>query len=146
MYKKLVFVKRIKKIGGRRYHKRAKTSYALFHRVNGRPNKNRRCFIHFHGGGAIMGSPEAFKAATSRYAFEADANIISVSYRLAPDGKAPLGIIDAYAGLKNVIEKPKKFGCDPKKIAMFGESGGGYIVAGVGMMLAERNESDSIVY
>jgi len=50
-----------------------------------------------------------------------------------------LGIIDAYAAFMDVRKNPKRFGCHPNKIGFFGESGGGYIVAGMGMMLAERN-------
>ena len=62
-----------------------------------------------------------------------------MKYRLAPEAKAPLGIIDAYAAFMDVRKNPKRFGCHPNKIGFFGESGGGYIVAGLGMMLAERN-------
>jgi len=75
----------------------------------------------------------------NRYAASSGVNIISVKYRLAPEGKVPAGINDAYAAFMDVRKNPKRFGCDPNKIGFFGESGGGYITAGVGLLLAERN-------
>ena len=75
----------------------------------------------------------------NRYAATADVNIINVKYRLAPEAKVPAGINDAYAAFIDVRTNPKRFGCDPDKIGFFGESGGGYITAGVGLLLAERN-------
>lgn len=80
----------------------------------------------------------------NRYAVASGVQVIAVKYRLGPEGKAPAGINDAYAVTKNVIEEPEKFGCDPKRVGIFGDSGGGYITAGVGMRLAENNEGDKI--
>ena len=100
--------------------------------------------VYFHGGGGVMSAPEELDFLLPRFAHESGANIIAAKYRLGPEAKAPLGIIDAYAITKNVVEDPTRFGCDPKKIGMFGESGGGYITAGVGMILAQKDESDLI--
>jgi len=62
-----------------------------------------------------------------------------VKYRLAPEAKAPFGIADGYAAFMDVRKNPKRFGCGRNKIGLFGISGGGYITAGVGLMLAERD-------
>ena len=66
--------------------------------------------------------------------------VINVEYRLAPEHKAPAGIDDGYAALKWVIANAEDLGIDPTRIAIIGESGGGYITAGVAMRLAERRE------
>jgi len=73
-----------------------------------------------------------------------DCTVINSDYRLAPEDPAPAGIEDAYAVLKDVIANAKTYGVDPKQIMIFGESGGAYIVAGVSILLAERNESHLI--
>jgi len=88
----------------------------------------------------VAGSPEGMISIMNRYAVTADVNMISVKYRLAPEAKAPAGINDAYAAFMDVRRNPKRFGCDPNKIGFMGESGGGYIAAGVGLLLAERDQ------
>jgi len=65
-----------------------------------------------------------------------DLTVINCCYRLAPEAKAPKGINDGYAATKWVIENAEMLGVDPKRIAIGGESGGGYITAGVAMRLA----------
>ena len=77
----------------------------------------------------------------NRYAVEADVTIINVNYRLAPEHPAPKGIYDAYAALKEILKNHRKYGINPKRVGVFGESGGGYITAGLGILLAEKNES-----
>jgi len=96
--------------------------------------------LYFHGGGTFMLTPEIYRSVMNRYTAESDVNMINVKYGLAPENKAPKGIADAYAAFMDVITNPKDFGCDPTKVGFTGDSGGGYLTAGVGMMLAERNQ------
>lgn len=86
-----------------------------------------------------MLTPEIYRSVMNRYAAESDVTMINVKYGLAPENTAPKGIADAYAAFMDVITNPKKFGCDPEKVGFAGESGGGYIAAGIGLMLAERD-------
>jgi len=71
----------------------------------------------------------------------AEITVVASHYRLAPENKAPAGIMDGYANLKWVIDNADALNIDKNRIAIMGESGGGWITAGVAMMLAERNES-----
>jgi len=129
-------------IGGSDFHPGAKRSYALLHRPKGtEKEKNRACMVYFHGGGAVAGTPEMMKMIQNRAAVKADVNIINVKYRLAPEAKYPKGIWDCYAAFKDVVTNAEQWGCDPNRVGLFGDSGGGYLAAGVGMMLAEREES-----
>jgi len=93
-----------------------------------------------------MGTAADYVAFCNRYAVESNVTIFNVDYRLCPENKAPAGICDAYAALKHVIGNAEKFGVDVDKIAIFGESGGGWITTGVGMMLAERDEGDLVKF
>jgi len=88
-----------------------------------------------------MCSAEIYVPLINRHAVESDVTVINVNYRLAPEHPAPKGLYDAYANLKDILINHAKYGIDPKRVAIFGESGGGYICAGVGLLLAENNES-----
>lgn len=100
--------------------------------------------VYFHGGGAVAGSPELEQSIVNRYASMANVNTFTVKYRLAPEAKAPFGIYDAYAATMDIANNPAKFGCDANKIGIMGESGGGYITAGVGMLAAENGTAEKI--
>lgn len=76
----------------------------------------------------------------NRYAVESDVTVINVNYRLAPEAPAPKGLYDGYAALKDVLRNHIKYGIDPKRVGIFGENAGGYLCAGVGLLLAEKNE------
>lgn len=77
---------------------------------------------------------------------ESDVTVISCNYGVAPEVPAPGGIQDAYACLKDIIANHTKYGIDPSRIGIFGESGGAYITAGVSIMLAERNEGKLVKF
>lgn len=49
--------------------------------------------------------------------------------------------MDCYAATKYVIENADALGIDKTKVAISGESSGGYLATGVGMKLAEKDES-----
>jgi len=64
-----------------------------------------------------------------------------VDYRLAPENPAPCGIHDCYAALKYVLANSEDFNVDTDRIALSGDSAGGYMSTGVCMFLAMNNES-----
>jgi acetyl esterase len=92
--------------------------------------------VYFHGGAAISGTAEMHNDSVSRYVIMCEMTVVNVCYRLAPEAKAPEGINDGYAATKWVIQNAKDLGINPERIAIGGESGGGYITAGVAMRLA----------
>jgi acetyl esterase len=71
---------------------------------------------------------------------------VNVDYRLAPEAKAPCGIDDCYAAVKWVIANAEELGIDANRIALMGESGGGYLTAGVSMRLAEADEGHLVKF
>ena len=48
--------------------------------------------------------------------------------------------MDCYAAVKAITQNADYLGLDAQRIALHGESGGGYLCAGVAMELAKRNE------
>lgn len=97
--------------------------------------------VYAHGGGAIAGTASYCKHLYSTFAEKAGVVIFSVEYRLAPEAKCPEGILDFYSAFKYVLENAEALKVDPARVAIAGESGGGYLTAGLSVMLADKEES-----
>merc|ERR550539_2293976 len=77
-------------------------------------------------------------------AVEGNIVIFNVDYRLAPGTKCPNNVKDFYMAIKYVANNAEKLGIDPSKIAIAGDSGGGYICLGAEVLLAQNDETDLI--
>ena len=138
-------VETVEGFGGPAYHERAITQTCYIHKAKGSTGI-KPCVVYYHGGGGWGGDAREYFPLVNRMAMEADVTIISCNYGLAPERPAPLGILDAYACLKDVLKNHAKYGIDPSRTCIAGESGGGYITAGVGLVLAERDESHQVKF
>ena len=107
-------------------------------------NSNNAAIIYAHGGGVVAGSAKLYKNYLSSLALDCGVVVFNVDYRLAPETKCPNNVLDFYYVLKYVIENASDLGIDPTKIAIGGESGGGYICFGT-MILLARNEESHLV-
>ncbi|MEV0263137.1 alpha/beta hydrolase [Streptomyces sp. NPDC050617] len=85
--------------------------------------------LYTHGGAFTYGSPEAEEGRSLRYAAEAEAVVVSVDYRLAPEHPFPAAADDAYAALVWVGEHAAEIGGDAERIAVAGGSAGGNLAA-----------------
>ena len=140
-YNELCEVSKMDGIGGKDFHDLAETTWASVHRPKGGSWVNSgKCMVYFHGGAMIAGGPEQANVFLNRYVAEAGITIINVKYRLAPEARTPCQIADGYAAFMDVVTNPTKFGIDAKKVGFFGDSAGAYITAGVGMVLAQREQ------
>lgn len=81
--------------------------------------------VYYHGGGWVIGAVEMFEAANRFVATEANAVVVSVDYRLAPENPYPTPIEDCYAALEWVAEHATDINVDPAKISVGGDSAGG---------------------
>jgi epsilon-lactone hydrolase len=81
----------------------------------------RHVVLYFHGGVYVLG--DAFQAAAlaAQVGRRADAKVISVDYRLAPEHPYPAAVDDALAAYQALL----RTGTDPADIAFAGESAGG---------------------
>ena len=102
--------------------------------------------IYFHGGGGFSGGAEYNIPLMNRYAYEAGITIINANYRMKPEATGLDGIFDAYAIVKDVLANADRYGIDAERVGVFGESGGAYITAGVGIIMAENNEGHLIKF
>ncbi|MEM1396258.1 MAG: alpha/beta hydrolase [Pseudomonadota bacterium] len=83
--------------------------------------------IYFHGGGYIFGSIVALDGPSRLFANEAQAIVVSVDYRLAPEHPYPASSDDGEDVFDWVYENAAGLGGDAEKIAVGGDSAGGMI-------------------
>jgi acetyl esterase len=85
----------------------------------------RPVLVYFHGGGFVVGSIASYDGVCRMLAREADAIVVSVGYRLAPEHRFPAGIEDGIAATRWVIAEAASFGGNPHAVAVGGDSAGG---------------------
>jgi acetyl esterase len=81
--------------------------------------------VYFHGGGWVIGNRQAYDASARALAKGAEAMVISVDYRLAPEKKFPTAWDDALATYKWASTNVGRWRGDPRRLALAGESAGG---------------------
>ncbi|KAJ4844754.1 hypothetical protein Tsubulata_003450 [Turnera subulata] len=90
--------------------------------------------VHYHGGGFCIGSPfaSAFHVFLAALATQANAIVISIDYRLAPEHLLPIAYEDSMAGLQWVAKHSNGQGPEPwlnqyadlGRVTLAGESAG----------------------
>jgi len=90
-------------------------------------------FVYFHGGGWVLGDLDTHDNNCRALARRAGAVGIAVDYRLSPEAKFPAAIDDCYAATKWVAANAAKFGVDPNRITVTGDSAGGNMATVVAM-------------
>ena len=101
--------------------------------------------VFYHGGGWCIGDLDTHDHVARAHAVGAEAIVVSVDYRLAPEHPYPQGVDDAWAALQWVGEHAAELGGDPARIAVAGDSAGGNLSAVVAL-LARDNGGPSLVF
>lgn len=97
-------------------------------------------YLHLHGGGYILGSPEGSDLHNVQLANQLGIVIVSVDYRLAPEHPAPAGLNDSYAVLTWMHERAADLGIDANRVAIGGESAGGGLAAALAIHTRDKGD------
>lgn len=101
-------------------------------------------FFDMHGGGFILMNADADGKMCDTFARQADCKVISIDYALAPEHPFPTALNQVYAVVKEVHSNAKKYGIDPRRMAIGGHSAGGNLAAAT-CILASRQDDFSFV-
>jgi acetyl esterase/lipase len=94
-------------------------------------------YLHFHGGGMIMGAPEMNDTGNLALMKDHGLAVVSVDYRLAPEHPFPAGPDDGVAVAAWLLEHAEaEFGSG--RLLLGGESAGGYMAAAVALRIRDE--------
>lgn len=101
-------------------------------------NKALPVIVYYHGGGWVIADLDTYEAAPMVMAEQANAVVVSVAYRQAPENKFPAAHEDSFEAYKWVVNNAAEIGGDANMIATAGESAGGNLAVSVALMARER--------
>jgi acetyl esterase len=81
--------------------------------------------VYYHGGGWVIADRSVYDGGARGLSKQANAVVVSVDYRLAPEHRFPAAHEDALAAYKWVANNAASLNGDPKRLALAGESAGG---------------------
>ncbi|PYE43077.1 acetyl esterase/lipase [Rhizobium sp. PP-F2F-G20b] len=90
--------------------------------------------VYYHGGGWVVADINVYDGAPRALALGANAIVVSVEYRHAPEHKFPAAHEDAWTAYQWIVENIHELNGNADKIAVAGESAGGNLAANVALM------------
>jgi acetyl esterase/lipase len=90
--------------------------------------------VYFHGGGWVLGDLDSDDPFCRGLCVRADAVVVSVAYRLAPEARFPAAADDAFAAVRWIAANAASLGGVPERLAVCGWSAGGNLAAVVCQM------------
>jgi acetyl esterase/lipase len=110
-----------------------------YHRPAGKPPGS--AALYLHGGGMIFSLEhigDMYDVAVREYVASSGVPMLVVDYRVAPEHPHPTPVEDCYAALRWLAENAPTLGFAPARLAVMGDSAGGGLAAGVGLMARDR--------
>lgn len=94
--------------------------------------------VYYHGGGWVIGDLETHDGPCRFLAAHSGAQVLAVDYRLAPEHPFPAATEDAYAAFAWAAANAGRFGTEPGRIGVGGDSAGGNLAAGTALIAREE--------
>lgn len=92
----------------------------------------------FHGGGWVIGDLTTADGQSREVCRQTEAIVVSVDYRLAPEHPFPAAADDCYAATLWAAQSARRYGGDPSRLALAGDSAGGNLAAVVAQMIRDK--------
>jgi monoterpene epsilon-lactone hydrolase len=84
-----------------------------------------RVILYLHGGGYVSGSPAVYRSFAANLSRAAQARVLVIDYRLAPEHPFPAAVEDSIASYRWLLAQ----GAAPARIVVAGDSAGGGLTA-----------------
>lgn len=101
--------------------------------------------VYYHGGGWTTLCKECYEYECAAIAEQAQCVVFNMDYRCAPKYQFPVPLEDCYAGLEAAVSEAGRFGGDPSRLAVAGDSAGGNLALALAI-LARRRGGPKISY
>lgn len=96
--------------------------------------------MFFHGGGHVIGDLDTHDQAVRNLCAKTPCIAISVDYRKGPENRFPGAPEDCYFATCYFAERAERYGIDPSRIAVGGDSAGGNLAIVVALMAQEQKK------
>ncbi|MET0291912.1 MAG: alpha/beta hydrolase, partial [Steroidobacteraceae bacterium] len=93
--------------------------------------------VYFHGGGWVIADRHVYDGGARGLSKAANAIVISVDYRQAPEHKFPAAWDDALAAYRWAIAHAADFGGNAQRVALAGESAGGNLAVATAIAIRD---------
>jgi acetyl esterase len=104
------------------------------------PDASDHWIVYFHGGGGVIGSIAGSEPVTRLIAKQTRCSVASIDYRLGPEHKHPAAIDDAVAAYEAIRARATG------RVAVAGDSFGGYLAAHVQRRAAPKPDLQVLIY
>ena len=101
--------------------------------------------LFLHGGGCCTLRPEDFHSTSTWLAKAAEAVVVVPAFRQAPEDPFPAPLDDCVAVYRQLLDDPGQVGGDRERIAVAGDSGGGYLAAALCLDAKEQGLRQPLV-
>jgi acetyl esterase len=98
---------------------------------NATPEDPGPLIVYYHGGGWVVGDLVTHDGVCRFLAANTGFRVLSIDYRLAPEHPFPAPVEDAVAAFEWAAANAARFGADPTRIAVAGDSAGANLSAAV---------------
>lgn len=94
----------------------------------------RPLLVYYHGGGFAVGDLDTHDGPCRLLCHAAEAHVLAVAYRLAPEHPFPAAVADADAAFGWAAAHAGGLGADPARVGVAGDSAGGTLAAVVSLL------------